>query len=483
MTVIHVVVALFLLGSPSPRTARSRHLASIHHRGHPKKPRSITGRHHRRRTRATTARSNRRTHQGTRATGRLHRSHARHVKLARTQRHRNRHTVIHRGTARHKNPRYTTVHHRAVRRSGTRHKGSRTRARAQATRHQAQRRHQRRNSHPDEKAMRLHKKRRKASRKRVSMTYPPMPVYNIHSHELIALHLYDPKGRIRPQALAAFTHLLRSHRTGESLPIHWRLAVLIYQAWIHFGQPQVTIFSGYRPRQFCAMKGSKHITGHAVDFSLDGISNKELVHYFLAHAYKIGVGYYPNSYHIHLDVRPKNGFWVDYSSPGEPAIYSRNARHDFRTGWAKEGRLPRWAKRRHRRWAGKQGSTGTRTPKSRNTVGEGILPTRPVGHSAVRNSSPKAHREESATKASISAAAKAPKGKPSPVATRRPAHAPDSTSAKRTSKPDNRAAPVRATKHTSAPRHSKRAPSKQTLPRPAHNQPRQPASLPAPAAP
>src|SRR5690606_9609465 len=36
-----------------------------------------------------------------------------------------------------------------------------------------------------------------------------------------------------------------------------------------------------------------------------------------------GVGYYPNSYFVHMDVREDRGYWVDRSGPGEPADYGR----------------------------------------------------------------------------------------------------------------------------------------------------------------
>jgi hypothetical protein len=36
----------------------------------------------------------------------------------------------------------------------------------------------------------------------------------------------------------------------------------------------------------------------------------------------VGVGYYPNSTHIHLDVRDKTTYWVDYSFPGERPHYA-----------------------------------------------------------------------------------------------------------------------------------------------------------------
>jgi hypothetical protein len=81
----------------------------------------------------------------------------------------------------------------------------------------------------------------------------------------------------------------------------------------------VSVISGYRP----ASKGSLHAEGQAIDFSLAGSTNTELVD-----ACKTlddtGCGFYPNSSFIHLDVRPKGAghvSWIDASGPGEEARY------------------------------------------------------------------------------------------------------------------------------------------------------------------
>jgi hypothetical protein len=40
----------------------------------------------------------------------------------------------------------------------------------------------------------------------------------------------------------------------------------------------------------------------------------------------VGVGYYPNSTHVHLDVREKPCYWVDYSTPGAHPMYAWDRR-------------------------------------------------------------------------------------------------------------------------------------------------------------
>ena len=52
------------------------------------------------------------------------------------------------------------------------------------------------------------------------------------------------------------------------------------------------------------------------------MSNRRLVA-FARTFDKVGVGYYPNSVFVHVDTRDKRAFWIDYSKPGEKAIYGR----------------------------------------------------------------------------------------------------------------------------------------------------------------
>jgi hypothetical protein len=40
---------------------------------------------------------------------------------------------------------------------------------------------------------------------------------------------------------------------------------------------------------------------------------------------QVGVGYYPNSSFVHVDVRSQNTQWVDRSSPGERPEYDHDA--------------------------------------------------------------------------------------------------------------------------------------------------------------
>lgn len=81
-----------------------------------------------------------------------------------------------------------------------------------------------------------------------------------------------------------------------------------------FGGRPMRIVSGYRTKSFVA--ASKHKEGKAIDFSIPGIPNEALRDY-LRTIKGVGVGYYPNSSFVHLDVRGYNSYWIDYAGPGE----------------------------------------------------------------------------------------------------------------------------------------------------------------------
>ncbi|MFI5308679.1 MAG: DUF882 domain-containing protein [Polyangiales bacterium] len=85
----------------------------------------------------------------------------------------------------------------------------------------------------------------------------------------------------------------------------------------HFPGRAIEIVSGYRPN---ARPGSRHRSGRALDLRIEGVDNRELSE--LARTFEAtGVGYYPNSTFVHVDVRDTQFYWVDRSAPGERPRY------------------------------------------------------------------------------------------------------------------------------------------------------------------
>lgn len=103
-----------------------------------------------------------------------------------------------------------------------------------------------------------------------------------------------------------------------------RLVTMLAQVTAHFRGHRVEVISGWRPSRN-PRAGSRHAHARALDFRLAGVSCEALrdFAYSLPNA---GVGYYPNSVFVHLDVRdPDEGSarWTDYSARGEAPRYGR----------------------------------------------------------------------------------------------------------------------------------------------------------------
>ena len=90
------------------------------------------------------------------------------------------------------------------------------------------------------------------------------------------------------------------------------VALLAEAAW--FFQVPVTLVSGYRPRQFCTRRQSRHIYGAASDVKLDGIPMEVLADFFTIFSDgpygPMGVGRYPRDGFVHVDSRDETYFWT-----------------------------------------------------------------------------------------------------------------------------------------------------------------------------
>ncbi len=84
-----------------------------------------------------------------------------------------------------------------------------------------------------------------------------------------------------------------------------------------FPGKDIEIVSGHRPD---ARTSSRHHHGRALDLRVAGVS-RETLRDFLRTFPETGVGYYPNSVFVHMDVREDKGYWVDRSGPGEAPDY------------------------------------------------------------------------------------------------------------------------------------------------------------------
>lgn len=125
--------------------------------------------------------------------------------------------------------------------------------------------------------------------------------------------IYWSNGRYVPENVRGINHLFRDHLTDEIQPINLRLLDLLYsmRGRLQTAKP-ICVISGYRSpstnhilraHSRRVAKNSYHMRGMAADLEIPGYSNRQLA--TLARKMKAGgVGYYPRSGFIHVDVGP-----------------------------------------------------------------------------------------------------------------------------------------------------------------------------------
>lgn len=131
-------------------------------------------------------------------------------------------------------------------------------------------------------------------------------------------YVLGPGDVLLPRAEQQIRRLLASWRTGRTRDIDRRLVRVMARVSDVFGGRPIRVVSGFRETSHA--RQSHHKKGEALDFSIDGVPNWALRDYLrtLDHT---GVGYYPNSSFVHVDVRAQGAYWVDLSRPGAPPRY------------------------------------------------------------------------------------------------------------------------------------------------------------------
>ncbi|MDP3120251.1 MAG: DUF882 domain-containing protein [Sulfuricurvum sp.] len=137
-----------------------------------------------------------------------------------------------------------------------------------------------------------------------------LSLHNIHTGENINT-TYWADGSYIPEALSQMNHLLRDYRTDAATEMDTELFDLLYSIRTNLDTVKpFNVISGYRSPQTNAMlnnhssgvaKKSLHMQGKAIDISLPGRNLSEL-RKIAMNLKQGGVGYYPSSDFVHVDV-------------------------------------------------------------------------------------------------------------------------------------------------------------------------------------
>jgi uncharacterized protein YcbK (DUF882 family) len=143
---------------------------------------------------------------------------------------------------------------------------------------------------------------------------PLLVLQGLNIPDRVELAPRGERGGFSAEDLDHAAHIMRDH-AGNEHPIDPRLLDVIYRLQVHFKAPEIRILSGYRtpPRPAAT---SNHGKGRAVDLVVPGASDEDVAKLAREQGFA-GVGVYPVSGFVHVDVRERSYFWVDTSGPGK----------------------------------------------------------------------------------------------------------------------------------------------------------------------
>ena len=135
--------------------------------------------------------------------------------------------------------------------------------------------------------------------------------------------------------------MMRCLRTTAETPIDPRLIDLLYRIAQRTRQ-KIILVSGFRAPMFSLATLSYHTRGMAADIRIPGMT--PLMARDLAESMGVhGLGYYPVSGFIHVDVRDDNSRWTDYGQnrqDGEGTEHGPSHGEDVRSGEIAPGSGP-----------------------------------------------------------------------------------------------------------------------------------------------
>jgi uncharacterized protein YcbK (DUF882 family) len=154
-------------------------------------------------------------------------------------------------------------------------------------------------------------------------------LYSIALQEEADLEIFNDDGSYDVDELHEVDRILRCKRTDAEKPIEPRLIAILSHIYDHFGK-RIDIVSGYRNQR---KQTSFHFKGSASDIRIEGVSPKKIVQFASTlDVGGMGIGLYPRSRFVHIDVRPLPSYrWIDNARPSPNSPDKRPPR-----GWKRK---------------------------------------------------------------------------------------------------------------------------------------------------
>jgi uncharacterized protein YcbK (DUF882 family) len=142
---------------------------------------------------------------------------------------------------------------------------------------------------------------------------PLLVLQGLNIPDRVELTPRSDRGGFSAEDLDRAAHVMRDH-SGNEHPVDPRLVDLVYRIQAHFHAHEIRIISGYRTPHGGAT--SNHGKGRAMDLVVPGAIDEEVAKLAREEGFA-GVGIYPVSGFVHVDIRERSYFWVDTSGPGK----------------------------------------------------------------------------------------------------------------------------------------------------------------------
>ena len=139
-----------------------------------------------------------------------------------------------------------------------------------------------------------------------------LAVYSLNTNDRVELAAANDHGGFAAHDLDRLAYVLREPGSGNEHPVDPRLVDVVYRIQTHFHAQEIRVVSGYRTPHRHA---SNHGLGRAIDIIVPGATDDEVARFARELGF-VGVGVYPVSGFVHVDVRSRSYFWVDGSGPG-----------------------------------------------------------------------------------------------------------------------------------------------------------------------
>ncbi|MFH1436168.1 MAG: DUF882 domain-containing protein [Pseudomonadota bacterium] len=151
-------------------------------------------------------------------------------------------------------------------------------------------------------------------------------LWNPNTREALFVDAVDGNRKTPGPVLTAMKHFLRFKKDNVEHDVDPKLARLLYEMAETF-ESILFVTSGYRAAGGSTKETSFHTCGKAADIRHPRVSGRDLRDFAVAWGAG-GVGYYPKTNSVHVDVREKPYYWVHLPKKGDIA--------DMEGYWAKE---------------------------------------------------------------------------------------------------------------------------------------------------